>query len=186
MSEQPDPPTPDTSDSGAPDSKPPRRGRPTDCTPEATKSISGAISLGLTYKDAALAADVSYKTFINWMKRGRDEAARLHDAGPRAKPRARELPFLEFFYAIKKAKAKGKARLVKTIFQHSETSWQAAAWILERRHPRQFALRTRSEVTGKDGGPIQHEHATVTLVMPDNGRGDATQPTTTPNPSAGD
>ena len=155
-------------------------GRPTDCTPETTRAIAQAISLGSTYKDAALSADVTYTSFRNWMVRGQAEFKRMKAAGFRSKPHKREQPYFEFFTAIKKAKSKGKAKLVKTIFQHAAMSWQAAAWLLERRYPDQFALRTRSELTGKDGGPIQHEHASVTLVLPDNGRGDATQSQTHP------
>jgi hypothetical protein len=47
----------------------------------------------------------------------------------------------------------------------SEGEWQALAWQLERRFPQWFSRKTRHEVTGADGGPIQHEHS-VTLRIP--------------------
>ena len=37
-------------------------------------------------------------------------------------------------------------------------TWQAAAWLLERRHPEHYGKRTRLEHTGANGAPIQVEH----------------------------
>jgi transposase len=34
-------------------------------------------------------------------------------------------------------------------------AWQAAAWILERRHPDRWGRRERVELTGRDGGPVE-------------------------------
>jgi len=36
-----------------------------------------------------------------------------------------------------------------------ERSWQAAAWKLERRYPDKYGRRTRHEVTGAEGGPVE-------------------------------
>lgn len=39
-------------------------------------------------------------------------------------------------------------------------NWTAAAWWLERRRPDDFAKREKVEMTGKDGGPIDHRSVT--------------------------
>ena len=51
---------------------------------------------------------------------------------------------------------------------HASGDWRAAAWILERRHPDDYGKRTeltgkdggpvKTEITGKDGGPVKTEH----------------------------
>ena len=49
--------------------------RPTKLTPEVQKKIGDGVSLGLTYSLAASAAGVTYQTFNQWMKLGRDSAS---------------------------------------------------------------------------------------------------------------
>jgi hypothetical protein len=43
--------------------------------------------------------------------------------------------------------------LVKTVRTAAQSDWRAATWMLERMDPDNFSRRT--EVTGKEGGPIQ-------------------------------
>lgn len=40
-----------------------------------------------------------------------------------------------------------------------EGDWRAAAWLLERRLPARYARREALEVSGPDGGPVEHEDA---------------------------
>lgn len=44
-----------------------------------------------------------------------------------------------------------------TTIEKTETAPQLAAWFLERRYPREFALKNRVELTGEDGAPIRIE-----------------------------
>lgn len=44
-----------------------------------------------------------------------------------------------------------------------ERQWTASAWLLERRFPDEYARTIRSEVTGRDGGPVQVESAAEML-----------------------
>lgn len=107
--------------------------RPTKYTPETVAKIVEAIKIGATYELAAGYAGISYETFNTWMK---------------AKP--------QFSEQVKKAE--GVAAMVwlaKIEKAASEGEWQAAAWKLERRYPRQYGRNvTQMELTGKDGGPI--------------------------------
>jgi hypothetical protein len=147
------------------------------CTPELAKRIGDSISLGLPNKDAAILNGIDEGSFYNWMLRGEKEYNRLI-AHPRAKPKEREAPFLEFFKYIKGAIPRRKSSLLSRIHAASADSrtWQAAAWLLERLHPDEFALKTRQEHTGAGGGPIQTSAATVTLYIPQNGRDDTATP----------
>ncbi len=49
--------------------------RPSKLTPDITKQIGDGVSLGLTYALAAESADITYKTFNEWMKLGRDSTS---------------------------------------------------------------------------------------------------------------
>lgn len=100
-------------------------------TPETIKSICGSIEKGIGRVDACAMADISYETFTKWMLRP------------------------EFVEAIKKAEAECKGRNIMIIQKAAMTTWQAAAWWLERKFPDEYALRQRHEITGKDGSPIQ-------------------------------
>lgn len=102
-------------------------------TPEIVKEISAYIEQGKSNRDACALSDICEDTFYDWQK--------LHP---------------EFFEAVKKAHANYKSKLVailhKAAYDDKEKevrSWQAAAWLLERKYKDEFSLR--SEVTGKDG-----------------------------------
>lgn len=48
----------------------------------------------------------------------------------------------------------GKVVTTETVRRKKTKSWQALAWLLERRMPEHYARVSRTEVTGADGGPI--------------------------------
>lgn len=48
-------------------------------------------------------------------------------------------------HALKKADAEREANLVSRIMRASDDTWQAAAWLLERRYPERYARPTRPE-----------------------------------------
>lgn len=47
----------------------------------------------------------------------------------------------------------------------SERQWSAAAWLLERRFPDDYARTVRSEVSGPDGGPVQVEGSSASEAL---------------------
>ncbi len=103
-------------------------------TPELVEEIVGGVAVGLTDKDAALAAGISENTLHVWRRRYRDFDSRLM--------RAR----------------KQRSRLMlKRIHEAGKTDWKAAGELLDRTD-REYR-KTPLEITGKDGGPIQHEVA---------------------------
>lgn len=121
-------------------------------TPQRSEVICEAISDGATREVAASAAGVGESTLYQWLKKGRDGVE----------------PYVEFAEAIEKADAEGELSNIRTIKTASTSTWQAAAWLLERKHPERWGRRDRMEVTGKDGAPVAQ---VVTYRIPDNGRG---------------
>ncbi len=115
-------------------------GRPTALNDDVQAKVVEALTVGSTYKHAAQYAGVTYDTFNNWMKRG---------------GKAKSGKYFEFFNAVKKAEAECLARNLLIINKSAQGgTWQAAAWIAERRFPEDYG-RQRHEHTGKDGAPIE-------------------------------
>ena len=112
----------------------PRMGRPTLRTPERERVILQALSLGLTRKAAAESSGIAYNTFARWVQ-----------------------TFGDFREEVAKAESRAEARFSARILEAAEGgTWQAAAWWLERRRPDDYRRRDGVELTGKDGGPVQH------------------------------
>jgi hypothetical protein len=111
-------------------------GRPTDCTPEVTEAVCAELREGLSIASACAAAGIDRATFHRWIARG--------DEGP---------PFSDFRNATTKARAVGTRSLEVTVRTAALDDWRAAAWMLERKAPEDWSKRT--EITGKDGGPIE-------------------------------
>ena len=60
------------------------------------------------------------------------------------------------FLMLYRARADSAMRLVSQITLQAPTDWRAAAFLLERRFPDDYGKRT--ELTGKDGGPVEGGH----------------------------
>lgn len=125
-------------------------GRDSKLTIEVQDAIVASLKDGATRVDAAVAAGITYKSMLNWEKRGEAEGAEENDNA-----------FFLFFHAIKKAEAECANEMAKVVKTASKKSWQAAAWWLERRRRADYALR--SELTGKDGAPFIPDHVAEAL-----------------------
>jgi len=73
---------------------------------------------------------VSYNTFIRWRNDGSNPDGQPH--------------FRQFLNQLREAEAEAAGRLLGLIEKSAKTNWQAASWILEKRHPDLF---------GKDAKP---------------------------------
>jgi len=94
-------------------------GRKSLLTPERSKMICDAISLGSTYKIAAGYAGITERTLYLWLAKGEKGEER----------------YIQFFHDVKKAESKGAIQHLGKITQAAQDgTWQASAWILERRH----------------------------------------------------
>ena len=121
-----------------------RVGRPTKFTPETRKLLLDALSAG-NYRNVACAyAGIHYSTLNEWLLRADDP-----DSDPE---------YAEFSDAVRKAEASAEVRdiaLIETAAR--EGTWQAAAWLRERKNPERWGRRERTqvEVSGSGGGPLE-------------------------------
>ena len=98
--------------------------RPTKRTPEVEAAILAAIEVGMTRTAAAAAVGVDRRTLASWTRR-----------------------FATFRAEVEKAEARAAQRMVNQIVTAARTTWQAAAWFLERRYPEDWGRRERVDVS---------------------------------------
>lgn len=126
--------------------------RPSKMTAKAVDAFVKATELGATRELAAQAAGWSTTTAYRYLEAGRKAQERT-EAGERlAVPDRRNR---EFWEAVQKAEgtmAQDALGAIRRAAQEDRT-WQAAAWLLERRYPEMYGRRA-VEVTGKEGGAI--------------------------------
>lgn len=96
-------------------------------TPEMVEEICKWIRLGNSNKDAATIAGVCEETFYSWQK---------EHAG--------------FSEELKKAESEFKSARIMRIMEASKKSWQASAWLLERKYPLEFSLRRILELIERE------------------------------------
>ena len=142
--------------------------RRTKLTPEVQRRICDNIRLGMTYERAAVCAGVCEKTFYVWKAKGEQARSGKHvqflqalqaaetegEQRHLATIKAAALGGREFTETATDYDARGKVVKAKTTVKHVLPQWQAAAWILERRHPQRWAKLEKREVSGKDGGEL--------------------------------
>lgn len=92
-------------------------------TPKTVEIILDSISQGLTQRDAATLAGISEDTLSLWKRQDSDFSEQM---------RQKEVEY--------------KTRLIDGIRKAGEKSWQANAWLLERKFKEEFALKSRFEV----------------------------------------
>lgn len=98
---------------------------------------------------AAAFSGVSPATFRAWLVDGRRA-----EGMPR--PQGEEITLkVELVSRVEVAIADFKLSLTGGIFQHGRDSWQAWAWLAERRFPDEFGRRQRIEHGNADGEPFR-------------------------------
>lgn len=124
------------------------RGRPSKLTPEIHKAIVEAIRNGASRQAAAASVRVGFSTVKEWMTRG-------DGAHP---DREQSSDFAAFSTDVHAAEAEFEQSLVANVMAYSamgeKPDWRGPAWLLERRFSERWGKTTRTELTGKDGGPV--------------------------------
>lgn len=137
-------------------------GRPTDLTPPVREKILQALSLGNSRKQAAAFAGIGESTFRRWLQRGREEP---------------EGVFREFRESVLEAEARAQIAAMACVTKAiRDGDWKAAAWMLERRVPEQFAPRSRLfdphrvlEILEEEGLVVDRERALQALAEAEPG-----------------
>lgn len=136
-------------------------GRPTDLTPEVVGQVETLMPSCLYVETFADLIGVSRVTIRTWLKRGSKENKRINKAKKPTEPHADEAIYLEFLYAIKKAIAKAASDAVQAITAASSLQWQAAAWLLERRHTDKWgSLKVKAEIAA-----LNQQHAELKALL---------------------
>lgn len=132
--------------------------RPT-LTEKVIESTAQYLAMGMPVEKAARLSGISPSVFYKWQAIGRDEEERRLN-GERA-DRKLDL-YVQFVEGIEKGRGAFVARNLARIDKAAEDgNWQAAAWSLERRYPKDFGRVSRTELTGADGGPVRQETTVV-------------------------
>lgn len=131
-----------------------RMGRPTKLDQKVQDDIVLMLKMGNYIETAAAFAGISKTTLYSWMRRGREELERVEE-GKGRKIRKAEEPYVDFLNAVEKSMAEAEIRDVQIIYNAAKSDWKASAWRLERKYQDKWGRKDRTEVTGKDGGPIE-------------------------------
>ena len=110
-------------------------GRPEKLNQEIMKAIVSAILSGAYVETAAAFAGISKSTFYEWMRKG---------------AKASKGKYFDFSDAIKKAMAEAELRDIMVVNRAAQSSWQAAAWKLERKYPDRWGRRENITMTGSE------------------------------------
>ncbi len=131
-------------------------GRNVKCTAKTIARVAEGLRIGMTHELAAQYGGIGKNTFYRWLKLAED-------------PNATNC-YRDFRDAVKAAEADNAARCLLVIDDAAnDGSWQAAAWMLERRHKYQrqasVQVETRAEPelevvdpTAEDGRAMVIEH----------------------------
>lgn len=115
-------------------------GRPTLLNPTRQAALLEAIEQGMPLKQAAAIAGMSYDTLNAWQKRGENESAPEE--------------YRQFCQQLRHSQAVAMQVHVSSICDAAKRDWRAAAWMLERRFPEDFARPQQLEHSGPDGKPL--------------------------------
>ena len=100
-------------------------------TPELQEKFCLALENGASIRGACGHAGIAEQTYYNWIKKA-DEAKT-------------KTKYVKFKECVDKAKDKALFNFEQVIVSASTEHWQAAAWMLERRHPDMYGKKDKIE-----------------------------------------
>lgn len=121
-------------------------------TPEVQDRIVSALRVGNYVETAAQLAGVGRASIYRWLERGYAALEREEEGVTLTPDYDRYARFSE---AVDEARAAAMSRNVALVNTAAQTTWQAAAWWLERTNPQMWGRHLRAEVSGPEQGPIQ-------------------------------
>lgn len=94
-------------------------------TKEVVTRFYEAIRYGSKIKQACEYAGISPTQYYTWRRRANKK----------------EEPYYTFVLGVEQAQGEFVVRNLQAVHAHTAIDWKAAAWLLERRHPQDFAMR---------------------------------------------
>lgn len=110
-------------------------------TAETTERILNGLRLGMTRRAAAAHAGIHVRTFYRMLENDDADGTLATE--------------------VEKAEAHAEGTYTAIVAEAAGKTWQAAAWWLERRRYQEYAKREKVEMTGEDGGPIDHRNVSA-------------------------
>jgi transposase len=113
--------------------------RPSKLDDLTAQRIYAAVAKGYPRDTAAKLAMIAPRTLYDWLRRGRSG----------------EDGYAQFLQRVQEAESKGEGALVDLLRDtHAKTSWQACAWLLERRRPKVWGPRKAGEAQAAKPGEV--------------------------------
>jgi hypothetical protein len=113
-------------------------------TPKVCKAIKAALEKGNTQQTAATLAGISLDSLMRWKRLGyRDLENGIESA------------YSNFYTMVERAREAAVDRYVQIIHDAASEDWRAAAFFLERRHPKHWGKTEKHQHSGPEGGPMQ-------------------------------
>lgn len=113
-------------------------GQPSKLDDLTAQRIVKAVAKGLPRDTAAKLAMIAPRTLYNWLRRGRSG----------------DPDYVQFLQRVQEAESQGEAELVADLRVHAKSSWQACAWLLERRRPKVWGQRKPNETQAAKPGEV--------------------------------
>lgn len=121
-------------------------GRYSKLTPQLIEDASKIMAAGNYVKTAVGFLNISEDCWYNWIREAKTAIVKQQRGEQLTSD---EQLRIDFQTAIQKAQEAGIIRNMQIIQNAATTNWQAAAWLLERRHPDMFSLAQRITVNAQ-------------------------------------
>jgi len=132
----------------------PELGRPSKLTPDVQNKVVQALQLGAQRQDAATYAGVDAATLRRWLRKGITEP---------------ESEYGRFRAAVIEAESRAKVAAMGVITKAArDGDWKAAAWMLARKYPHQFAERSQLFTIAKTFEQIEAAAEAAGAPLPDD------------------
>lgn len=123
-----------------------------------------ALRMGNTNRNACALAGINYDLFRRWMALGGFPLSGTKERDVTSVEDAEE-PYYSFAVNVTLARAQAEQRAVDQVIAAGDKDWRAAAWMLEKSNPDDWAPEKKQSSVNISGSGVQ-------IFLPDNGRGD--------------
>lgn len=140
-------------------------GRPSFICATICDSITEHIGNGVPIHIACAAVGINKTTYHRWRAKGEALLKAQHEQQERGQPvvqlEGNDYLYVKLHLDIEAARANALAERIAQVTTAGSEDWRAAGWYLERQIPEEFGQKSRTELTGVNGGPIEVAQAEI-------------------------